>query len=308
MRKVIVIILFAILAGYWFAFGHLPGLPAVGLNSSTPETKHYTLRKTYALDLESGSVQVADDIKRDLWWQSLSPAEQCLCPFLPNHTSLAPLTQAEYGYLGATGLANLGYSSTGFRNTNASRGVYPGLTLAVRTAEGDYAKVRVDKVSLDNRLQLEWQLFRPVDATSTAAVLRDKLQTAGHFVRYQLNRFSIMELVCMAFLIVLAALVVFMLLFGKRLSSKEFWHRELEVALNNNATHFRVQAGKPLQVKVNGEWKESRFPIEPYEFSRLQMFVDEHAREWVMHGAGIASVIRNDRDHIEWELNPNRNV
>ena len=308
MRKVIVVILLAILAGYWFAYGHLPGLPAAGQNNSLSGTKYYTLRKSYALDLESGSVQVAKDIKRDLWWQMVSPTEQCLCPFPNSHAALAPLPQDAYGYIGAAGLAKLDYSTRGFRNTNRSRGVYPGLALAVRTGEGDYAKVRVDKIVMDDRLQLEWQLFRPVDEFSNVAVLRDEVRTAGRYVRYQLGRFSIMELAGMAVCIVLLALVLFILIFGRRLSSKEFWQRELEVALNNNATHFRVQAGKPLQVKIDGEWKESRFPIEPHEFNRLQMFVDQHAREWLMPGAGIASVIRNDADHIEWELNPNKNV
>ena len=281
----------------------------VGQGGDQPATKIYTLRKSYALDLESGSVQVSADIKRDLWWQIVSPAELCLCPFHTSHAALAPLAADEYMYFGASGLAGLDYSNRGFRNTNRTRDVYPGLTLAVHTGEGNYAKVRVNKIVMDNHLELEWQLFQPLnaDANSVAALL-DKLQTARRYVRYELSRFSIIEIVFMVFFLIVAALVVFMLMFGKRLSSREFWHRELEIALNNNATHFRVQAGKPLQIKVDGEWKESRFPIEPHEFSRLQMFVDEHAREWVMHGAGIASVVRNDRDHIEWELNPNRNV
>ena len=309
MRKVIVVILLAILAGYWFLYGHLPGMPAAGQDSSTPEIKHYTLRKTYALDLESGSVQISKVIKRDLWWQIKTPTEQCLCPFLTSSALLAPLSQDQYGYIGAAGLAGLDYSKQGFRNSRSNRDVYSGLTLAVKTSEGDYAKVRVNRIVMDESLELEWQLYQPLnEASGSMAMLQDKVKTAGRYVRYQLGRFSIVGLASTVVLIIIVALTLSMLIFGKRLSSKEFWHRELEIALNNNATHFRVQAGKPLQIKIDGEWKESRFPIESHEFSRLQMFVDQHAREWVMHGAGIASVIRNDMDHIEWELNPNRNV
>lgn len=309
MRKVFVVILLVILAGYWFLYGHLPGLPDAGHDGGLPETKHYTLRKSYAVDLESGSVQESRGIKRDLWWQIKTPTEQCLCPFRAGHAQLAPLSQDEYMYIGVTGLAGLNYSNRGFRYSKSSNDVHPGLTLAVKTSEGGYAKVRVNRIILDDRLDLEWQLFHPLNETpGSTALLLDKVKTAGRYVRYKLSRFSIVQLVFMAIFIIVAALTLFMLIFGKRLSSKEFWHRELEIALNNNATHFRVQAGKPLQIKVDGEWKESRFPVEPHEFSRLQMFVDQHAREWVMHGAGIASVTRNDMDHIEWELNPNRNV
>lgn len=309
MRKVIVVILLAIVAGYWFLYGRLPGIPAAEGNDNRPEVKHYTLRKSYALDLESGSVQVADEIKRDLWWQEKPPAEFCLCPFNRNHAALAPLPADEYEYIGAAGLAGLDYSNRGFHYSNRMQDVYPGLTLAVHTGEGNYARVRVNRIDKDGRLELEWQLLQPLDAAAgSTAVVRDAVKTAGRYVRYKLSRFSVIELVFMFVFIIVAALIVFMLMFGKRLSSKEFWHRELEIALNNNATNFRVETGKPLQIKVDGEWKESRFPIEPHEFSRLQMFVDQHARDWIMHGAGTASVSRNDADIIEWELNPNKNV
>ena len=309
MRKVIVVILLVIFAGYWFLYGRLPGLPAAGTDSRLTETRHYTLRKSFALDLESGSVQESAGIRRDLWWQAGSAAEQCLCPFPAGHALLAPLPEDEYMYIGTSGLAGLDYSNRGFHYTKSNRGVYPGLTLAVRTGEGNFARVRVNRIVMDDQLVLEWQLFQPLDeAAGTVAVVRDKVQTAVRYVIYKLSGIPIVELIFMIVVVIVVALGLFLLLFGKRLSSKEFWHRELEIALNNNATSFRVEAGKPLQVKVNGEWKESRFPIEPHEFSRLQMFVDEHARDWIMHGAGTASVSRNDADLIEWELNPNRNV
>jgi len=309
LRKVIVVILLAVLAGYWAIYGRLPGFPADDQGNGQLQTRHTTLRKSFAIDLESGSIDASSGNKRDLWWQMKTPAEEYLCPFLTSHAMLAPLPEDEYMYIGATGLAALNYSNKGFRYSKTINGVYPGLTLAVRTGDGNYAKVRVNRIVMDDQLDLEWQLFQPLDeASGTMAVVQDKLKTAGRYVRYQLSRFSIIELVFMIFFTIVGALIIFMLLFGKRLSSKEFWHRELEIALNNNATSFRVEAGKPLQIKINGEWKESRFPIESHEFSRLQMFIDEHSRDWIMHGAGTASVIRNDADLIEWELNPNRNV
>ncbi len=156
--------LFGLLAiiGYFLTWGEWKGPLPPGMGP--PEGwSRATLPATYAIDLETGAVRDNRESARDLWWEAKSQSEFCLCPYRLNNGEalLAPVPETELSALGAARAATLPYSANGFEMRGPDSELSPGLGLAVRTNEGNFAKVRVVKVGANRSLTLDWRMLGP---------------------------------------------------------------------------------------------------------------------------------------------------
>ncbi|MBI2993530.1 MAG: hypothetical protein HYY48_05055 [Gammaproteobacteria bacterium] len=98
----------------------------------------------------------------DLPQAALAPSgeERCLCPSFRRKAQIARIPSGNFHSLDSAMLAGLEYSAEGIQDTDSSPGVQPGLMLAVRTVEGNFAKVLVYDVDPDLRLTLEWRVYK----------------------------------------------------------------------------------------------------------------------------------------------------
>lgn len=128
-----------------------------------------TLRPTYAIDLESGEQEKSDAATRDLWWQAISAERRVLGPALQSQVLLAPLAPSGFAASDGAALAALGYAAAGFEHTNEGGAVAKGLTFAVRTQEGNFAKVRVVSISATNAIEIEWRVYQAPGAHAAGA-------------------------------------------------------------------------------------------------------------------------------------------
>jgi tetratricopeptide (TPR) repeat protein len=127
--------------------------------SCAGDLQRATLPPTYTVDLESGRVGVGGP--QDLFWQAKTRTERCIGPNINSHVLLAPLPAADFDKADAAKIAGLPYAQHCFTHTDSGGEVKKGFTFAVRTVEGNFAKVRVTGVSARNHLDIEWQLFQP---------------------------------------------------------------------------------------------------------------------------------------------------
>lgn len=132
-----------------------------------------SIPQTFTLDLETGKVKGADMSKVDLWWQARTKSNRCLCPYYGSKTRIADLSADIFNQADLHILKNLEYTDAGLEHHDDGVKLRSGLTFAVKTTEGNYAKVRIAKVGYDaknkNYVVLEWQLF-----TVTGSVTDDE--------------------------------------------------------------------------------------------------------------------------------------
>lgn len=127
--------------------------------SCAADLRRATLQPTYTVDLESGKVGVGG--LQDLFWRAKTRTERCIGPNINSRVLLAPLPAAEFNAADAAKVSSLTYADHCFTHTDSGGEVRKGFTFAVRTVEGNFAKVRVAGISSRNHLELEWQLFPP---------------------------------------------------------------------------------------------------------------------------------------------------
>lgn len=137
----------------------LPPGATVVIGAQPQELSRAVLLPSYVIDLESGKQKEATPKSRDLWWQAMTASQRCLCPMINSGALLASLPPEAFDSADGTALAGLEYSTDGFPHSDAGGQVKPGLTLAVKTVEGNYAKVRVVEIQPGNLLKIEWRLF-----------------------------------------------------------------------------------------------------------------------------------------------------
>lgn len=125
------------------------------------------LPPTYTVDLESGKVGVGGP--QDLFWRARTRTERCIGPNINTRVLLAPMTEAEFKTADAAKVSSLAYAEHCFMHTDSGGEVKKGFTFAVRTVEGNFAKVRVTGISSRNHLEIEWQLFPPPVAPGGSA-------------------------------------------------------------------------------------------------------------------------------------------
>lgn len=298
MRKVIILVLLAVLAGHWYFYGRKAGNKDGLPDNGSPAVRQLTLKPTYAVDLESGSVDVANRNKRDLWWEIRTATEQCLCPFAPGKAALAEISEKDYLLMGAEGLAELDYSRKGFRHSKLIKAVHPGLTLAVHTDEGNFAKVKVRDMMMDNRLVIKWHLFHAGEIAGPLDKIKTLFRTAG----YYLSALSMPAIIFLIFFTLIAGFIAFVMIFGKSTSSRGYWDSLIKFAINNNATNLLVEKDRKVRMKIEGEWQDMGFPVSAEDIDRLKSFLGKDPNDWTVRRVGLAHVIRNEDDAVEWEL------
>lgn len=124
----------------------------------TTDLREATVPPTYTFDLESGRVGGFQGTS-DLFWQATTRSERCLRPSVDGKAWIAPLADQEFDIVDPARLATLVYSSRCIIHTNSGGELKKGLAFAVRTVEGNFAKVRVVGIGAHNELALEWRVF-----------------------------------------------------------------------------------------------------------------------------------------------------
>lgn len=173
----------------------LPWRPALEAGLQTA-----TLRPTWTLDLESGEQGTP---AADLHWGMAARDQPYLGAFqrgTRRGALIADAGAARWEDLDAAALAKLDYAPNQFSAWGPDAPVRRGALFAVRTAEGNFAKLRIADIGEGYRLRVEWLLFpvrneNPEPAGKMAAVVpgpaltwqsqRDEALAAYKAQRYQ---------------------------------------------------------------------------------------------------------------------------
>jgi len=126
--------------------------PEAGLQSAT-------LRATWTVDLETGNQGTP---RADLHWGMAAPDQPYLGAFQSGSGKaalIADVGAARWEDLDEAALAKLNYSANQFSAWGPDAPVRKGAVFGVRTAEGNFAKVRIADISDNYRLRLEWLLY-----------------------------------------------------------------------------------------------------------------------------------------------------
>jgi tetratricopeptide (TPR) repeat protein len=141
--------------------------PEAGLQSAT-------LRATWTVDLETGNQGTP---RADLHWGMAARDQPYLGAFQRGSGKAALIAEvgaARWEDLDAAALAKLSYSANQYSAWGPDAPVRKGAVFGVRTAEGNFAKVRIAEISDNYRLRLEWLLYATQKAnpepTATAAL------------------------------------------------------------------------------------------------------------------------------------------
>ena len=126
--------------------------PEAGLKSAT-------VRATWTVDLETGNQGTP---RADLHWGMAARDQPYLGAFLRGSGKAAQIAEAgaaRWEDLDEAALAKLGYSANQFSAWGPDAPVRKGAVFGVRTAEGNFAKVRVADISDSYQLRIEWLLY-----------------------------------------------------------------------------------------------------------------------------------------------------
>jgi tetratricopeptide (TPR) repeat protein len=166
--------------------------PEAGLQSAT-------LRATWTVDLETGNQGTP---RADLHWGMAARDQPYLGAFQRgsgNAALIAEVGAARWEELDEAALAKLSYSANQYSAWGPDAPVRKGAVFGVRTAEGNFAKVRIAEIGNNYRLRLEWLLYASrktnSEPTATAALapspslawqaLRDEALAAYKAQRFQ---------------------------------------------------------------------------------------------------------------------------
>ena len=146
---VLVTLAFLLYAAERAALIRLPWRPALEAG-----LKSVLLRPTWTIDLESGEQGTP---QADLLW-GMAAKDQ---PYLGvrGGALIASVGDVRWQELNAIKLATLGYAANRYSAWGPDAPVHAGAVFAVRTVEGNFAKVRVAGIRDNDQLRLEWLLF-----------------------------------------------------------------------------------------------------------------------------------------------------
>ncbi len=126
--------------------------PEAGLQSAT-------LRSTWTVDLETGNQGTP---RADLHWGMAARGQPYLGVFQRGSGKAALIAEAgaaRWEDLDEAALAKLSYAANQYAAWGADAPVRKGAVFGVRTAEGNFAKVRVADISERYQLRIEWLLY-----------------------------------------------------------------------------------------------------------------------------------------------------
>ncbi|RNC72666.1 MAG: hypothetical protein ED859_01515 [Desulfuromonadales bacterium] len=122
--------------------------PATTISSGTG-----TLRGTWLFDLDTGTEGTTGDV----WWEQVNTVVRKMVP--RGGAQIAYLGVVSFTAVGPAQLLDLTYGSTAITgDNNASNLLVPNAVFAVRTNQGNFAKVRI--VSYGYNLQIQWVTYR----------------------------------------------------------------------------------------------------------------------------------------------------
>jgi len=153
-RNEVVIAALVLLGALLFA-GYRSGLLRLPA-ADKPGVKTAMVPPTGTLDLETGEQGTP---KADLQWALAAPGRPALHPLLG--ALIAPGGSVRWEHIGAVYLAGLRYSAAWHAASGPEATMRPGEVFAVRTGEGNLAKIRVAEIRGNFDLQLEWVLYAP---------------------------------------------------------------------------------------------------------------------------------------------------
>jgi hypothetical protein len=119
-----------------------------------------TLKGTFLFDLDAGTQSLPGVIPpgADVWWEQMTATQRQMMP--RNGAAIVNLGAADFGALTAPGLQALAYAATPIPgNDDATNQLVTGDVFAVRTAEGNYAKVLV--VAYGYNMEIQWVTYAP---------------------------------------------------------------------------------------------------------------------------------------------------
>jgi len=119
-----------------------------------------------------------------------------------------------------------------------------------------------------------------------------------------MSEFSIVEITFAIFALFIGGLIIFVIIFGHKPTSKSFWDDLIKFAIKNNASNLLIEAGKPPQMKIEDKWHPIGLPIDTEEFNHLELILQSQSGVRIIRGVGIAHVVRDEENAIEWELKP----
>jgi hypothetical protein len=114
------------------------------------------LKGTWLFDLDTGTQEgVAPGA--DIWWEQMTATARQMTP--TNGATIINLGAVAYASLSAAGLQNLPYAATPVPgNDDVTNKLVAGVVFAVKTTQGNFAKVRVDAYGYD--LTITWTTYQ----------------------------------------------------------------------------------------------------------------------------------------------------
>lgn len=120
-----------------------------------------------------------------------------------------------------------------------------------------------------------------------------------------MGEISLIGKILIIFFSVFIGLIIFMVIFGKKSSSKAYWDTTIKMAIGRNASNLIIEIGKPIQIKVGDEWTNmGPIAVSLKDFNYFQSFLESQSDAWILPESGVAKVIRNESHAVELELQP----
>ena len=102
-----------------------------------------------------------------------------------------------------------------------------------------------------------------------------------------------------------AGIFIFMKFFGEGTSSNSYWENLIKFAIKNNASNLLIEKGNSPKMKVDDEWRNINIPtLDAEEMYHLKSILQSQSDAWIIGGVGLAQVVREEENTIEWELKP----
>lgn len=138
-----------------YASGTVSRFDLVQATASTVSSGTTTLHGTYTFDLDTGT-EGGDRDEADIWWEQETDVERQMTPW--GDAEIVNLGVVDYGGLSAAELQRFSYGDDPIDgDDDGSNELVDGDVFAVRTNQGNYAKVRVVDYGYD--MDIEWRTY-----------------------------------------------------------------------------------------------------------------------------------------------------